>query len=133
MKESVWGYWLFLMGVTIIMVMILLHNYTTTNQQDYYLIREITYASMYDSLDYGYYKKHGEVKIIKEKFLEIFIRRFAESATLNKSYKINFYKIYETPPAVSLEIRTTAGDVAIGKQSEDLDVTTRITAILELK
>ena len=133
MKESLWGYWLILLGIVIITVMILLQNYTTTNQQDYYLVKEITYASMYDAIDYGYYKKHGEVKIIKEKFVENFIRRFAESATLNKTYTVNFYKIYETPPVVSLEIVTNTGEVTVGDTQIDAGITTRITAILEMK
>ena len=51
MKESLWGYWLILLGIIIITVMILLQNYTTTNQQDYYLAREVTYAAMYDAVD----------------------------------------------------------------------------------
>jgi len=133
MKESLWGYWLILLGIIIITVMILLQNYTTTNQQDYYLAREITYAAMYDSIDYGYYKQHGEVKIIKEKFVENFIRRFAESATLNKTYTVNFYSIYETPPAVSLEIKANTGEVVVGNESINAGITTRITALLELK
>jgi len=133
MKESLWGYWLVMLGIMVIMVMILMQNYTTTNQQDYYLAKEITYAAMYDSIDYGYYKKHGELKIIKEKFVENFIRRFAENATLNKTYKVNFYSIYETPPAVSVEIITSTGDFIIGEEEANLGITTRITAILEVK
>lgn len=133
MKESMWGYWLVLLGMMIISVMIMLQNYTTTNQQDYYLAKEITYAAMYDSIDYGYYKKNGELKIIKEKFIENFIRRFAESATLNKNYKVNFYTIYEMPPAVSIEIITKSGDAKVGGTEIDPGVTTRLTAILELK
>ena len=133
MKESLWGYWLVLLGIGIIMVMILLQSYTTTNQQDYYLVREITYASMYDAIDYGYYKKNGELKIVKEKFVENFVRRFAESATLNKNYKINFYSIYEVPPAVSVEIKTNTGEFQIGNERIDAGVTNRLTAILEVK
>lgn len=133
MKESLWGYWLILLGIIIITVMILLQNYTTTNQQDYYLAKEITYAAMYDAIDYGYYKKYGELKIVKEKFVENFIRRFAENATLNKNYKINFYSIYETPPAVSIEIQTKTGEFVVGSESIDAGITTRLTAILELK
>lgn len=133
MKESLWGYWLILLGIIIITVMILLQNYTTTNQQDYYLAKEITYAAMYDAIDYGYYDKYGEVKIIKEKFVENFVRRFAESATLNKNYKINFYSIYETPPAVSIEIKSNTGEYLVGSEEMDADVTTRLSAILELK
>lgn len=133
MKESLWGYWLILLGIIIITVMILLQNYTTTNQQDYYLAKEITYAAMYDSIDYGHYKKYGELKIVKEKFVENFIRRFAESATLNKNYTINFYSIYETPPAVSIEIKTKTGEYLVGSESINAGITTRLTAILEVK
>lgn len=133
MKESLWGYWLVMLGIMVIMVMILMQNYTTTNQQDYYLAKEITHAAMYDAIDYGYYKKHGELKIIKEKFVENFIRRFAESATLNKNYTVNFYSIYETPPAVSIEIKTNTGEYLVGNDRTDIGVTTRLTAILEVK
>lgn len=133
MKESLWGYWLILLGIIIITVMILLQNYTTSDQQDYYLAKEVTYAAMNDAIDYGYYKKYGELKIIKQKFVENFIRRFAESATLNKKYTINFYSIYETPPAVSIEIKTNTGEFLVGEENINAGVTTRLTAILELK
>ena len=133
MKESLWGYWLVLLGIMIMTVMILLQNYTTSNQQDYYLAKEITNAAMYDAIDYGYYKKYGELKIIKEKFVENFVRRFAESATLNKNYTINFYSIYETPPAVSIEIKTSTGEFLVGEESMNAGITTRLTAILEMK
>lgn len=133
MKESLWGYWLILLGIIIITVMILLQNYTTSDQQDYYLAKEVTYAAMNDAIDYGYYKKYGELKIIEQKFVENFIRRFAESATLNKKYTINFYSIYETPPAVSIEINTNTGEFLVGEENINAGVTTRLTAILELK
>ena len=133
MKESMWGYWLVLLGIMIITVMILMQNYTTTNQQDYYLVKEVTYAAMYDAVDYGYYKKNGELKIIKEKFVENFVRRFAENATLNKTYKVNIYTIYESPPAVSVEIVAQTGDFKVGNENMESNITTRLTAILELK
>ena len=133
MKESLWGYWLILLGIIIITVMILLQNYTTTNEQDYYLAKEITYAAMYDAIDYGYYEKYKELKIVKEKFVENFIRRFAESATLNKNYIINFYSIYEAPPAVSIEIKTSTGEFLVGSEEINAGITTRLSAILELK
>lgn len=133
MKESLWGYWLILLGIIIITVMILLQNYTTTNQQDYYLAREVTYAAMYDAVDYSYLKSTGELRIIKEKFVENFIRRFAESATLNKNYTVNFYSIYETPPAVSIEIKTNTGEFLVGDEKINAGITTRLTAILETR
>ena len=133
MKESLWGYWLAVLGIGVMSTMVMLQNYTTTNQQDYYLAKEVTYAAMYDAVDYGYYKKHGELKIVKEKFVENFVRRFAESATLNKDYKVNIYTVYEIPPAVSVEIVAKTGEFNLGSESVDSAVTTRLTAILELK
>lgn len=133
MKESLWGYWITLLGIVVATVMILLQNYTTTHQQDYYLVREISYAAMYDSIDFGYYKKYGDLKIVKEKFVENFIRRFAESATINKNYKVNFYSIYEIPPAVSLEVKTNTGGYFIDDEYVDAGINNRISAILEVK
>ena len=133
MKESLWGYWLVLLGIIIIVIMIFMQNITTVNQQDYYLIKETSYAAMYDSIDFGYYKKNGKLKIIKEKFVENFVRRFAENASLNKTYKINFYSIYEEPPAVSLEIITDVGELNVEGASGSFSNTTRLTALLELK
>lgn len=133
MKESIWGYWVALFGIIVIIVMIMFQNYTTTNEQDYYLAREITYAALNDSIDYGYYKKHGELKIIKEKFVENFIRRFSENTTINRTYKVNFYSIHEIPPSVSLEIETISGDYKTETDQLDARIVTRITAILEEK
>ena len=55
MKESYWGYWLIVLGIFVIVIMMLISNMTSTNTQDYYLIKEITQASMLDAVDYGYY------------------------------------------------------------------------------
>ena len=90
MKESYWGYWLILLGVFVIVVMLIIQNVTSSNTQDYYLVREITEAAMVDAVDYGYYRKYGEVRIIKEKFIENFLRRFAESANLASTYEVSF-------------------------------------------
>ena len=68
MKESLWGYWIVVLGISIMSVMILLQNYTTTNEQDYYMIKEVLEASMYEAVDYGYYRDTGELKMNAEKF-----------------------------------------------------------------
>ena len=133
MKESMWGYYLIVLGIGIMMVMILLSEKTTTDQQDFYLAKEVSSAAMYDAIDFGYYKKYGELKINSEKFVENFIRRFAESASLNKKYKVNFYEIYEIPPAASIEIITKTNQYEIFGDRSDLGITTRLTSILELK
>ena len=54
MKESLWGYWIIILGIFILTVMMLFNNYTTTNEQDYILIKEVTEASMADSIDWSH-------------------------------------------------------------------------------
>lgn len=62
MKEAYWGYWLMIFGVFIIVVLLLVQSFTSTNTQDYYLVQSITEASMIDAVDYAYYRQFGEVK-----------------------------------------------------------------------
>ena len=131
MKESLWGYWLIILGIFILSVMLLLQNYTTTNEQDVYLIKEITDAAMGDSLDLAHYRKYGEIRIIKEKFVENFIRRFSETININKNYKISVYDIYEAPPKVSVKVATTTGDITIEGTTDSYAVVNKLDAILE--
>ena len=51
MKESIWGYWLIMLGISVLTIMMLLQNYTTINQEDYYLLKEVTQAALYDSIE----------------------------------------------------------------------------------
>jgi hypothetical protein len=129
MKESMWGYWFIVLGLSIMSVMMLLQNYTTTNEQDYYLIKNVLEASMYESVDYAYFRDTSRIRMNTEKFVENFVRRFAESVNINKTYDINFYQIYEDPPAASVEIKSD-GDGKDGKVEADDTVTNRLTGIL---
>ena len=131
MKESYWGYWLIVLGVFVILIMLLVQNVTSTNTQDYYLAKEIAEAAMVDAVDYGYYNEYGEVRIIKEKFVESFVRRFAESANMNSTYKIEFYEIYETPPKVSIKVSTNTSTFNIMGDSSSFEVTNKIDMVLE--
>lgn len=134
MKESLWGYWIVVLGVSIMGVMLLLQNYTTTNEQDYYLVKEVLEASMYEAVDYGYYRDTGELKMNAEKFTENFIRRFSEVVNINKKYTLSFYDIYEEPPAASVSISTMTNNTAFGQsQAANKDkaaIVNRLTGIL---
>ena len=88
MKESLWGYWIVVLGISIASVMILLQNLTTTSEQDYYLIKSCLEASMYEAIDYGYYRDTGAFSINAEKLAENFVRRFSETVNINKEYRI---------------------------------------------
>jgi len=131
MKESLWGYWLIVLGLGVLTVMMLLQNYTTTNEQDYYLIKEVTQAAMEDAIDWGHYRKYGEIRIVKEKFVEDFTRRFSETVNINKTYNIKFYDIYEAPPKVSVKITTRSNTFDLNGDTDSVDVVNKIDAILE--
>jgi hypothetical protein len=130
-KESYWGYWLIMLGVFVTVIMMLISNVTTSNTQDYYLIKEVTEASMVDAINYGYYREYGELKIDREKFIESFIRRFSENVSLN-TYKIDFYGIYETPPKVSVKVTSKTGSFVVASDSTSFDIVNKVDAILEL-
>lgn len=134
MKESMWGYWIVVLGVSIMTVMVLLQNYTTTSEQDYYMIKSVLEASMYEAVDYGYYRDTGDLKMNTEKFVENFVRRFSESVNINKTYEVNFYDIYEMPPAASVSVTTVTNQTNTGQNQganiDEYDVTNRLTGIL---
>ena len=103
--------------------------FNTTNKS---LVKEITEASMLDAVDYGYYRQYGEVRINKEKFIEVFLRRFAESASLNSTYEISFYDIYEAPPKVSVKVSSKSNTFRIFGDSSTFDIVNKIDSVLEL-
>lgn len=131
MKNALWGYWLVLLGVFIVVIMLLVQNLTTKNTQDYYLVKEITEAAMVDAVDYSYYRKYGEIRINKEKFYESFLRRFAETASFTTTYTVNFYGIYEAPPKVSVEVKSKSASFNVVGDSTQFDMVDRIDSIIE--
>ena len=132
MKESYWGYWIVLLGVFIIIIMMLVQNVTSNNTEDYYKLKEMSEAAMVDAIDYAYYREYGELKINKEKFIEVFLRRFGEAASVTKNYKINFTGIYEAPPKVSIEIISNSSPITINTDETTFDLVNRVDGVLEL-
>lgn len=132
MKDTFWGYWLIVLGIAIVVIMMLINNITTTSSEDYYLIKEIAQAAMIDAVDYAYYRQYSELRIHKEKFVENFTRRFAESVSLNNSYKLEFYDIYEAPPKVSVRVSSSTNSFNIFGDSTSFDVVEKVDAILEV-
>ena len=105
---------------------------STTSEQDYHLIKEATEAALKDSVDWSHYRKYGELRIIKEKFVEDFSRRFSETVNINKTYNIKFYDIYEAPPKVSLKVTTKTDSYTVMGDTEAVDVVNKVSAILEV-
>lgn len=131
MKNAFWGYWLILLGIFIVVIMLLVRSITSNNTQDYYLIKEITENAMVDAVDYSYYRDYKEIKMNKEKFIECFLRRFAETASTTTAYEVNFYDIYESPPKVSVEIKSKSESFNVMGDSTNFDIVNRIDGILE--
>lgn len=132
MKESVWGYAILTMGIIAIMVVWFLSNVTNTDQQNYNLLKETVEASMMDSIDLAVYRTDGKIKINEEKFVENFVRRFAENASLSESYRIEIYDINEEPPKVSLKVYTSP-EMNVNGEIINFSVSNNIDAILETK
>ena len=133
MKEGIWGWWMIVLGLMVIGVIMLVTDMTTSSEQNYYMTKQIVKASMEEAIDYEYYaNNNGQLRISSEKFMENFIRRYAEIITINKTTKINFYDIYEMPPKVTVEISTTSSRLIYGNDSKMLvPVVNKISAILE--
>lgn len=137
MKESFWGFGLVLLGVTLFAFISFVQRMTKTNEEDFYMGKEILSASMVDAIDYGSYRSTGELVMSKEKFVEVFLRRFAETVSLGKAYKIDFYDIIEYPPKASVRIRTDSSYFASNNtQENELDpyspkIDTLLSGVLE--
>lgn len=132
MKDSYWGYWLIVLGIAIVVVMLLINNITTTSSEDYYLVKEIAQAAMVDAVDYAYYRQYSELRIHKEKFVESFVRRFAESVSLSNTYDIEFYDIYEAPPKISVRVSSKSNTYNIFGDATNMDIVEKVDAILEV-
>jgi len=87
---------------------------------------------MYDAVDYGYYTDTSTLKMNGEKFVENFIRRFAEQVNINKDYHITFYDIYESPPYAAVSVSASGQDGTIIKTEDggNSDVVNRLSGIL---
>ncbi|MEG1739599.1 MAG: DUF5411 family protein [Bacilli bacterium] len=135
MKESFWGYLIILLGVISIGFIFFFQRVTNTDEHNYHLLKEVTEASMFDAVNIAEYRATGRIRIDREKFVENFVRRFAESVNLSRTYVINIYDVNEIPPKVSIQINSTEKDnnydYAKGGGIIDFDIMNRLDAILE--
>ena len=159
MNSTMWTYFFMVIGILGIVMINLFSDMMMTNEQNYLLLKETTEAAMYDAIDWEGYSRglgrdkvtrytdpssmhcgveKGQYRINKDKFVESFVRRFAEQASLSKSYKITFNDIDECPPKVSITI--TAQETypfieffKVQYQTSGDDIVNSISAILEDK
>ena len=131
MKESYWAIFIITMGLVAIAFIAFFQSVTNTDEHNMHLLEETTEAAMYDALDLVAYREDGIVKIDREKFVENFVRRFAENASLARTYVIEIYDVNEEPPKVSLKVSSTEqGNVS--NEIVTFDIQNKIDAILEV-
>lgn len=131
MKESFWAYLVISMGVVSVFFVFIFQNITNTSEHNYNLLKDTTEAAMYDALDMAAYREDGTIRIDREKFVENFVRRFAENASYpSDKYIIEIYDVNEEPPKVSLLVKSTESGNATGK-IVDFTLSSRIDAIME--
>ena len=164
MKESMWMYMFATLGIIGLILINLFGQIVVSNEQNYYLLKEITEAAMQDSVDLRAYREGvgydgvsvssdpesmhcvayqpGTVRIIREKFVESFMMRFANSADLNRNYRVVVHDVDECPPKVSVSLIATNSfdfvtffdiDFTKGETATNADIVNSITGILEKK
>ena len=134
MKESFWAIMIVILGVTSIFLVYFFQTVTNTSEHNYELLKETTEAAMFDALDLAAYKKDETIRIDQERFVESFIRRFAQDATLSHKYDIKIYDVHEEPPKVSIKVQTfNVGFFSLGGEAYSFNLSNKIDAILETK
>ena len=131
MKDSIWAYLVIMFGIVAIVFIFFIQRVTVSDQHNYTLLRETSEAAMYDALDMEAYKNDQTVRIDQEKFVESFMRRFADNASLSRTYKIEIYDINEEPPKVSIKVSSTEKSGSF--ETVEFDLTNKVDAILETK
>ncbi len=112
-----------------------IQSYATGSELDYYLLKETTEASMVDALEENTFRTSGQMRMDKEKFVESFIKRFAQEVEKNRNYRIGFYDLNEMPPKVSVKIESGTMYSFPGQNDNfadgtKLDINTKITMVL---
>lgn len=120
--------------ITLLMINVL-SNYSTGSELDYYLVKETADASISDAVDNAFFRVCGIYRMDKEKFVESFLYRFADSVDNTRQYIVSFYDINEVPPKVSVKVDSLT---VLGVKAENLKgdteaptITTSYDAILE--
>ena len=70
MKWTFASFFMVALGLFGIAIIFLFQDITVSNEDDYYLLKEITEAAMIDSIDLAYYRLYYEVRINQEKFVD---------------------------------------------------------------
>ena len=128
MNKSMLTVGIILLSLISLLLINVISNYSTGGELDYYLVKETTEAAMEDAVDIEYYRLNSQLRIDKEKFVESFLRRFADSVDATHSYTISFYDINEVPPKVSVKVDS---NTVLSFSGQAANISTALDAILE--
>lgn len=117
---------MFILGVLAIN---LITSQQTGQELDYYLLKDTTEAAMQDSIMTAeFYGDTGLHRMDKERFVESFIRRFADSVDATRKYDIYFVDLNETPPKASVRIVSKSNYL---NKNEATTIDTSVDMIIE--
>ena len=128
MNKAMLSVGIIFLAVLALLLINVLNNYATGGELDYYLVKETTEAAMQDSLDTNFQAMNGVVRMDKEKFVESFIRRFANNINDTREYKITFYALNEVPPKVTVKVDSLT---ALSFNGEAAEITTSISELVQ--
>ena len=117
-----------ILSLAALLMINIISNYSSGSELDYYLVKETSEAAMIDAIDVKYYRENGLLRIDKEKFVESFVRRFADSVDTTRNYQLSFYDLNEVPPKVSVKVDSST---VLSFKGSDLEMSTKLDAILE--
>ena len=141
MKYSFLGFGLLTFGMIGLFLIVMFESVTVNNESSYYVLKEAMQASMYESIDWAYFStvstedNKGEYKIIEQKFVENFTRRFAASINGDSNqYTLEFYDIMEKPPKATVVIKSKTDTYSTNNGTiikSDENIVNNLTGILE--
>lgn len=133
MNESFWGTFIIATGVIIIGIIFFMQKVTNNNEQLAILLKETAQAAMNDAVDEESImeKDSTALRINREAFVESFIRRFSQNASLANTYVVEIYDVNEYPPKISVRLKTREGRMIMNQEIE-FDSINQIDAILEV-
>jgi len=147
MKYSYAAIGMLIVGIFAFAIVMVFQSVTINNEADYYSLKEAMEASMFESIDWAFYATgglgedgqpkiedtvdcKGPVRIIEEKFVSNFTRRFLSNTMGNTNkYIIDFYDIMEYPPKATVIVRSTTSSMSLS--TDDFTVVNNLTGILE--
>ena len=156
MKYLYWGFGLIMFGIVGLVFIVMFESITINNESEYYVLKEAMEAAMLESVDLACYRigdENGEIdlnedgsidenekacgdhdlKIVEQKFVENFTRRFAASITGDVTeYQLEFYDIIESPPKATVVVKAKTKDYAILGEDSEFTIVNDLSGILEL-